>query len=71
MSVGSEIFDAAFSVDASPAEGFVTRADFELNDRVDCAAAFRVDAAVLPLLRRDGGMVGGCSGGIVKTSCRI
>jgi hypothetical protein len=57
-------------VDASPAEGFVTRADLELKERVDCAAALRVDAAVLPLLRRDGGMVG-CSGGIAKTSCRI
>ena len=71
MSAGSEIFDVAFSVDASPAEGFVTRADFELKERVDCAAAFRVDAAVLPLLRRVGGMVGGYSDGIVKTSCRV
>ena len=54
----SEIFDIAFFVEASGAEGFVTRADFELKERVDCAAAFRVAADVLPLLRRPGGIVG-------------
>jgi hypothetical protein len=56
-SAASEIFDDIFLVDASAAEGFVTRADFELKERVDCAAAFRVEAAELPLLRRPGGIV--------------
>jgi hypothetical protein len=53
----SEIFNDAFLVDASAAAGFVTRADFELKERVDCAAAFRVDTDGLPLLRRPGGIV--------------
>jgi hypothetical protein len=57
VSAASEIFDDAFLADASMAEGFVTRADFELKERVDCAAVFRVDADGLPLLRRPGGIV--------------
>ena len=53
----SGIFDVVFLMDASGAEGLVTRADFDLKEIVDWAAAFRVDADVLPLLRRPGGMV--------------
>src|SRR2546430_1986704 len=58
-SAASETLDVVFLVYASVAEGFVPRAVFELKDRIGCAAAFRIAADVLPLLRRPRGILCG------------
>ena len=54
------LFDGVFLLDEAVAEGFVTLADLELKERVDCAARMRELEAVVPLLRRPEGMSFAC-----------